>query len=263
MIITIIVIFAALFWLLVETKWLTVRLPVYAVEPVVEFPSVRKIIRAVKLPDVRATFKMPNIYGILALAGIIGPVLLVTLDLIGGLTTPNYSPLRQTMSALALTPGGGMETIGFMLMGLMIESFTAALYLGIKRRRGFGVGTALLTFFGFGMLMIGTFKTKEVGAPSTFSSIIHTIASDSVLGLFPIALALILPSIKKDPRWCNLFVYTIIAGAIAISMAICYPFLPKDFRFWGLFERIMVLNALVWLVTFAGRLLVLSFRPVK
>ncbi len=248
MIIAIIVFLGALVWLLIETKWLTIRLPIYAAKPVVVFPNMWKV------------FRMLGIHGVLALAGIIGPLILVTMDLIGAFTALGYSPVRQTMSSLALTSKGWMATIGFMLMGLMIESFTAVLYLNIKRRRGFGFGTALLTFFGFGMLLVGTFKTKAVGAPSTFSSYVHTVAADSVLGLFPIALALVLPSIRNDQRWRKMFNYTVITCAIALLMVVCYPFLPKNFRFWGLYERIMVLNAITWLATFAGRLLILSFR---
>jgi len=56
--------------------------------------------------------------------------------------------VRQSISSLALTSMGWIQTIGFMLIGLMIESFTAGLYLNINRRRGFGFGTALLAFSG-------------------------------------------------------------------------------------------------------------------
>ena len=251
MIIAIIIILGALIWLLIETNWLTIRLSTYALEPVI------------KLPDRRKVLWILNAHGILALAGIIGPLILVTLDLIASFSVPKYSWFRQSMSSLALTSKGWIETIGFMLMGLMIESFTAGLYLNIKRRRGFGFGTALLVFFGFGMLVIGTFHTGTAGAPPTFSSIVHTVAADSVFGLFPIALALMLPSIKNDRRWHGMFRYTVITGVIALVMAASQPFLPHKFGFFGLYERIMVLNAITWLGTFAVRLLVLSFQLHK
>lgn len=251
MIIAIIIILGALLWLLVETNWLTIRLPTYAPELVI------------RLPDMRNVFGMLDAQGILALAGIVGPLILVTMDLIAAFTQPEYSLVRQSMSSLALTSRGWIETIGFMLMGLMIESFTAGLYLNIKRRRGFGFGIALLAFFGFGMLVIGTFHTTEVGAPATFSSIVHTVTAYSVFGLFPITLALMLPSIKNDRRWHGMFRYTVITGVIAIIMAACQPFFPQEFRFFGLYERIMVLNAIAWLGTFAVRMLVLSFQLHK
>jgi hypothetical membrane protein len=251
MITAIIIILGALLWLLIETNWLSIRLTAYASEPVI------------KLPDRRKVFGMLDTHGILALAGIVGPLILVTMDLIAAFAEPKYSLVRQSMSSLALTSKGWIETIGFMMMGLMIESFTAGLYLNIKRRRGFGFGTALLAFFGFGMLVVGTFHTKAVGAPATFSSNVHTVAADCVLGLFPIALAVMLPSIRNDRRWHRMLRYTVITGLIALLMAVCQPFLPDDFRFFGLYERIMVLNAITWLGTFAVRLLVLSFQLHK
>ena len=248
MIAAIIIILGALLWLLMETNWLTIRLSAYAPELVI------------KLPDRRKVFRMLDTHGILALAGIVGPLIPVTMDLIAAFNQPNYRLVRQSISSLALTSMGWIQTIGFMLIGLMIESFTAGLYLNIKRRRGFGFGTALLAFFGFSMLVLGTFHTKAVGAPATFASNVHTVAADCVFGLFPVALALMLTSIKNDRRWHRMFSYTIITGIIALTLAACYPFLTNEFRFFGLYERIMVLNAITWLGTFAVRLLVLSFQ---
>jgi hypothetical membrane protein len=248
MITAIIIILGAFLWLLMETNWLTIRLPTYKIDPLIDLPNLRKISWIL------------NTHGILALAGIVGPLILVTMDLIAAFTQPKYSPIRQSISSLALTSMGWIQTIGFMLIGLMIESFTAGLYLNIKRRRGFGFGTTLLAFFGFGMLVLGTFHTRAVGAPATFSSRVHAVAADSVLGLFPVALTLMLTSIKNDKRWRRMFNYTVVTAIIAVALAACYPFLPKGFQFFGLYERLMVLNAITWLGTFAVRLLILSFR---
>jgi hypothetical protein len=251
MIAAIIIILGALLWLLIETNWLTIRLPVFGLEPTIE------------IPDLRNVLGIMNAHGILALAGIVGPLIPVTMDLIAAFNQPNYRLVRQSISSLALTSMGWIQTIGFMLIGLMIESFTAGLYLNINRRRGFGFGTALLAFFGFSMLVLGTFHTKAVGAPATFASNVHTIAADCVFGLFPIMLAVMLASIKNDRRWHRMFSYTVIIGIIALALAAYSPFLTNEFRFFGLYERIMVLNAITWLGTFAVRLLVLSFQLRK
>jgi hypothetical protein len=136
MIAAIIIILGDLLWLLIETNWLTIRLPVFGLEPTIE------------IPDLRNVLGIMNAHGILALAGIVGPLILVTMDLIAAFNQPNYRLVRQSISSLALTSMGWIQTIGFMLIGLMIESFTAGLYLNINRRRGFGFGTALLAFSG-------------------------------------------------------------------------------------------------------------------
>ena len=245
------IIICAYFWLLVETDWLTIRLP-----RVPESPHVPET-RPELAPQAKEGVRDVGIF--LALCGTTGPFILVAMDLVATLTQPQYSLVHDLISALALTSVGWIQTTGFMLIGLLIEAFTAGLFLNIKRRRGFGFGIALLAFFGFGMLVLGVFHINAVGAPATFYSRIHVTAAYSVLGLFPVSLALMFSSIKNDPRWCALFPYTLVAAVFALTVAVGRLFLPAGFSWFGLYERIMVLNAISWLEVFAIRLLHLSF----
>jgi hypothetical protein len=246
------IIICAYFWLLVETDWLTVRLL-----RVPESPYVPKT-RQELAPQAKEGVRDVGIF--LALCGATGPPIFVAMDLVAALTQPKYSLVHDSISALSLTSVGWIQTTGFMLIGLLVEAFTAGLFLNIKRRRGFGFGIALLAFFGFGMLVLGVFHINAVGTPATFYSRVHITAAYSVLGLFPIALALMFPSIKNDPRWSALFPYTVIAAVFALAVAAGRLFLPAGFSRFGLYERIMVLNAISWLEVFAIRLLHLSFQ---
>ena len=246
------IIICAYFWLLVETDWLTVRLL-----RVPESPYVPKT-RQELAPQAKEGVRDVGIF--LALCGATGPPIFVAMDLVAALTQPKYSLVHDSISALSLTSVGWIQTTGFMLIGLLVEAFTAGLFLNIKRRRGFGFGIALLAFFGFGMLVLGVFHINAVGTPATFYSRVHITAAYSVLGLFPIALALMFPSIKNDPRWSALFPYTVIAAVFALAVAAGRLFLPAGFSRFGLYERFMVLNAISWLEVFAIRLLHLSFQ---
>ena len=241
----------AYFWLLVETDWLMIRLP-----RVPESPHVLET-RQELAPQVKDGVRDVGIF--LALCGATGPLILVAMDLVAALTQPKYSLVHDSISALALTSMGWMQTIGFMLIGLLIEAFTAGLFLNIRRRRGFGFGIALLAFFGFGMLVLGVFHINALGTPATFDSRIHITAAYSVLGLFPVALVLMFSSIKNDPRWRALFPYTVIAAIFALAVAVGRLFLPAGFSWFGLYERVMVLNAISWVGVFAIGLLRLSF----
>ena len=247
---TAIIVFAY-FWLLVETDWLRIRLP-----RVPESPHAPKT-RQELAPQAKEGVRDVGIF--LALCGATGPLILVAMDLVAALTQPKYSFVHDSISALALTSMGWIQTTGFMLIGLLIEGFTAGLFLNIKRRRGFGFGIALLAFFGFGMLVLGVFHINAVGAPATFDSRIHITAAYSVLGLFPVALALMFSSVKNDPRWHALFPYTVIAAIFALAIAVGRLFLPVGFSWFGLYERVMVLNAISWVGVFAIGLLRLSF----
>jgi hypothetical protein len=199
-------------------------------------------------------------YGILALAGIVGPLVLVALDIAAAVSEPKYSLIRDSISVLGLTSLGWIQTIGFVVFGLLVEIFTAGLFLNIHRRHLFDLGIGLLTFFGFGLALIGLFRTDPIGGLTTMPGRIHVWAAYSVLGLFPVALALLLSSIRNDPNWRGLFHYTIVTGILAFTLAVGRLFLPKNISWFGLYERLHVANVLIWLEITGVRLFLLSIR---
>jgi len=199
-------------------------------------------------------------YRILALAGMVGPLILVALDIAAAVAEPKYSLIRDSVSALGLTSLGWIQTIGFVVLGLLVEIFTAGLFLNIRRRNLFDFGIGLLTFFGFGLALIGLFRTDPIGGLPTMSGRIHVWAAYSVLGLFPVALALLLSSIKNDPNWRGLLHYTIVTGILAFALAVGRLFLPQNINWFGLYERILVANVLIWLEIIGIRLLLLSIQ---
>jgi hypothetical protein len=204
-----------------------------------------------------------DVHGVLALAGIAGPLVLIALDTAAAIAQPGYNLIRDSISSLALTSMGWIQTIGFLVIGLMIEIFTAGLFLNVHRRRGFGLGIFLLACFGFGLLMIGAFHTDPVGAPATVNGIIHLIATYSVLGFFPLTLELLLPSIRKDPQWHGTYNYTVVTGILALLLSLSKIFLSDHTSWFGLYERITVANAICWVEVTAIWLLILSIKRQK
>ena len=196
----------------------------------------------------------------LALAGIVGPIVLVVGDLTASSSTPNYSLIGDSISSLALTPIGWLQTICFLAVGLLMEIFVAGLIINIRRARGFHLGIGLLILCGFGLLMIGAFRMDPAGAPSTMEGIIHSATAYTLSLLFPISILSLTPSLKNDPNWKRLFVYTLIAGVLALTLTIGLLFLPNLAGWFGLYERIMVANMMTWVTVAAVHLLRLSMR---
>ena len=73
----------------------------------------------------RTSLRNINIHSILALAGIAGPVVLIIGDMAAGLSSPGYNLIRDSISSLALTRIGWLQTIGFLALGLLVEIFVA------------------------------------------------------------------------------------------------------------------------------------------
>ena len=202
--------------------------------------------------------KRLNINSVPALVGIMGPIVVIVGDLAASLSTPGYSLVRDSVSSLALTNIGWLQSICFLAMGLLLEIFVAGLFFNIRRTRGFHAGIVLLALCGFVLMLIATFHMDHPGAPP-IDGTIHTIASYGLGLLFPIAILSFAPSLKSTPNWKNIFIYTVIAGIL--SLALIMGALFAEQRGWfGLYERIIIVNALVWVEVVAIHLLRLLLK---
>jgi len=188
--------------------------------------------------------KRLNINSVPAIVGIVGPIVVVVGDLAASLATPGYSLVRNSVSSLALEPIGWLQSICFLAMGLLLEIFVAGLFFNIRRARGFHAGIVLLAICGFVLMLIAAFHMDHPGAPPVDGTI-HTIASYGLGLLFPIAILSLAPSFKSTPNWKNIFVYTLVAGVLALAL-ILGVFFTEQTGWFGLYERIIILNALIW-----------------
>ena len=203
--------------------------------------------------------KRLNINTVPALVGIVGPAVVIIGDLAASLSITGYSPIRDTVSSLALTPIGWLQSICFLAMGLLLEIFTAGLFFNIHRARGFYAGVVLLVLCGFELMLIAAFHMDAPGTPRTTDGIIHSIASYSLGLLFPVAILLLEPSLKSTPNWKNIFIYTLAAGVLAFALIIGAVFTEQT-GWFGLYERIIILNAIIWVEVVAIHFLRLSLR---
>jgi hypothetical protein len=203
-----------------------------------------------------------NLNGLLALAGILGPAIFGITDITAGLSDPFYNYFRHSISSLAWSNLGWLQTIGFLTIGLLVELFVAGLFFGIKGYRWFGLGLGLLVIFGFGLLLIGAFHTDPYIGPHTTEGTIHGIAAKVVFWVLPVGGLLIAPSLKKDPHWKSLYLYSIIVSVVSLLLMISSFWMEDDFRYFGLFERLLVGAEVSWVFVMAIWLLRSSLRNI-
>jgi hypothetical protein len=108
-------------------------------------------------------------------------------------------------------------------------------------------------------MLIATFHMDAPEAQRTTAGIIHTLASYGLGLLFPIAILSLAPSFKSTPNWKNIFVYTLVAGVLALAL-ILGALLAEQRGWFGLYERIIILNALIWVEVVAIHFLRLLLR---
>ena len=204
---------------------------------------------------------MLNIRFVSALAGIVSPLLIGVIDLVSIFSIPGYNPFVKSVSDLALTRLGWLQTTGFILSGLLVIMLAVGLYSSISKRRGFKTGIAFLAFCSFSLVIIGIFHKDPTGTAMTTRGMIHWAGAFVVFQLFPLVCFLLAPSLKADPRWKSLFAYTTATGIIAVILIAIGWCLGTDFHWFGLFERILATNQGIWLEVISIRLLLLSHHP--
>jgi len=186
-----------------------------------------------------------NIHSVPALVGIVGPIVVIVGDLAASLSTPGYSSIRDSVSSLALTGIGWLQSICFLAMGLLLEIFVAGLFFNIRRARGFHLGIVILALCGFLLMLIAAFRMDAPGGPRTTAGIIHTVSSYGLGLLFPFAILSLAPSLKSTPNWKNIFIYTLVGSVLALVLIIGAFFIEQT-GWFGLYERIIILNGLIW-----------------
>jgi hypothetical protein len=94
-------------------------------------------------------------------------------------------------------------------------------------------------------MLIATFHMDAPGGSRTTDGTIHAIASYGLGLLFPIAILSLAPGLKSTPNWRHIFVYTLVAAVVAFGLIIG-AFFTEQTGWFGLYERIVILNALIW-----------------
>jgi hypothetical membrane protein len=201
-----------------------------------------------------------NIHSLLAFAGIVGPLMLTVGDLVAALSAPQYSLVKNSISSLALTNIGWLQTIGFLALGLLVEVFTTGFMFSVKPYKRFYLGVAIFVFFGFCMLLIGAFHTDPVGIARTTEGRIHGYVATASFTLFPFAVLCFLPSLRRDNRWKDLYGYTRVTFFLGIALLVITRIFQETSGWFGLTERLLVANMILWVEVFAVRLFVLSLK---
>ncbi len=205
-----------------------------------------------------------SLSGLSAVAGIAGPLVLLVADFVAAQSAPDYLLLRDSISSLAWSRLGWIQTIGFLAIGLLVEVFTAGLFLSIRGAKGFGFGVLLLGCFGFGLLLVGAFHTDITGRPNTIDGTIHVAAANTVFWLLPIASLFMVPTLKRNAYWSPIFIYSVATAVFALLWLIVYRlWLPTELSWFGLYERILVIAEVAWVEVMAIWLLRYSVRVAR
>lgn len=195
-------------------------------------------------------------------AGMIGPVIFVSIFVIEARLRVGYDSLVMYVSALSLGPRGWVQILNFVVFGMLLLAFARGVATG-SRVAGApsGVGPALLTIIAFGYLLSGPFVMDPDSTPRNLMSIhgtIHGILGGIVFLLMPVNCFVFARSFRHNPEWRSLQRLTLAAGTtIAIAVVILtvatkvVPLQNAFSRWLGLIQRAAIVPFMAWLFIFA------------
>jgi hypothetical membrane protein len=195
---------------------------------------------------------------LLYLGGIFGPIIYLLNDIIGGVVTPNYSYITNTVSDL--TKAGTHDTYLLGSILLLISSLMGVVFgIGIilhyryKHSKLIFLGALLLTIIGIFTIFTGTiFPQDNIGGEVTFPGTMHLVlVGISAILVFP-TLLMIGTGLYREKQWKSFRLYTFISVLIMFIFGVLSAIvIMYGIELMGLFERISVYTFQIWSVVLA------------
>lgn len=202
---------------------------------------------------------------LLAICGIIGPVLYTIVVITLGLLRLEYNHVTQSMSELGEFGASNaiiMNTAGFTLLGLMMIIFAFGLHRGINEGKGSKIGPALVAVSGSGLVLSGIFPCDPGCVDVSMVGIMHSVFATIAAFAMMFAPLIFAQRLNKDILWQGYRFYSIVTGVVTAIISTVYGF--NIFEPWkGALQRASMGVPLLWMEVMAIKLLRLAHAMKK
>lgn len=199
-------------------------------------------------------------------AGIIGPVLFVTVFTVEGWSRSDYHPRSMFVSELSLGPDGWVQIVNFVISGALLVVFGRALAPSLRSRPAGGAGPLLLQIIGLSLMASGPFVTDPSALFDQHSihGVIHGVFGAVVFSLAPVTCFVFYRRFRRDPAWRGFAAWTLAVGVVLVLglglLKVAQQPGSALFAWKGLVQRVVLVGFMGWVFTVAA-LLPRSVRP--
>ena len=183
-----------------------------------------------------------SLFQILAIFGMVSPIVYTVMWILGGILRPDYNHVRDDISSLFAVgaPKKRLFNSFIIASSLLLFVFYLGIHWGINNGQGSIIGPALFVASGFlGVLVALFFPLDTGGEIITFRGKMHLVlvmASGILTIVGMIALWLQLESVEAWSLFAN---YSLISAIVSIVLMVISGIFIKS-RFRGLLERFAV-----------------------
>ena len=194
-----------------------------------------------------------------SVAAMVGTVVFFLLILVIGATRDGYSALSDEISQLgaAGVPGAWMQSVNFMVFGLLVVALAWGLHAGMGGRSRLGpvlIGAfGLLAAFGNGV-----FPTDQYGSPETTVGGLHSLTAGLGFTALIVAMFVLPRRMRGDGEWADLAGLSRWIGVGSAILMLSYLVVSENQGLLdgqvGLVQRVFAVSVLTWLFILALRL---------
>jgi len=187
------------------------------------------------------------------ITGMLGPLTVVLLTVVGGANFPNYSHASQFISELGADGAPNARFIslgGFLPAGILIIAFAFFARRSLPRSGATTFGMVGLALFALGYLVAAFFPCEGDCRPAepTLSQAIHNLFGLAGYLIAPASLFALGWQARRWPRATHLAVLGFIGSGFALLGLL---FLSPDFKYVGVAQRILEGSVLMWIMACA------------
>lgn len=195
-----------------------------------------------------------------AVAGMVCPVLFVTVFTVYGWLCPGYSPTSMFVSELSLGPYGWVQMLNFVLTGALMVVFGRGLAVHFTTGAASRAGPVLVQCMGVSLMVSGLFATDPSAMFDQASAhgVVHGIFGAIFFTLAPVSCFVFYRRFRSDRPWRPLAAWTLAAGIILTLGIGVLKFSQQPggvlFDWKGLVQRVILIAFMAWIFAVASRL---------
>lgn len=183
-----------------------------------------------------------NLIQLLAICGMLSPIIYTALWIIGGYLQPDYSHIKQDVSTLVSVNAPNKKLLDKFIMtsSTLLFIFYLGMYWGINNGTGSLLAPVLFIVAGFlGILVAFFFPLDEGGEMVTTKAKLH-LALISISGLLTISGMVVLWfDLAADVVWGTFASFSLIMAILSLIFVVATPLSMRS-SYMGLVERFMV-----------------------
>jgi len=197
----------------------------------------------------------------LAICGVLAPLVIIALVLVGAAVTPGYDHIENTMSQLSAvgTPHPEWMNAAFILYGILIIGLSFAVRQQLDPRPRTTIVWLMIITHGVGVILTALFPYNIAITEGIHSlkDISHHLVSIVACAAFIIAMLMMARMVWADPAWRGVTRISLAAIGV-VSILFVFTLIPAFRDIAGLLQRVSALAMFIYVEALSVKCFILS-----